>query len=95
MSLADRMKRAISGELKSAIGETFSTGTLRDSLAAAVNAGTESFRQKAASRLAGTPEVDRAASRVGFERVKLFLVQWWPFLLLGAGGLWFLFRRKK
>lgn len=95
MSLADRMKQAISGELKSAISETFSTGTLRDSLAAAVNAGAESFRRKASANLAATPEIDRAAARVGFERMKLFLTQWWPFLLIGAGALWFFFRRRK
>jgi len=95
MSLADRMRRAVSGELKTAISETFSTGTLRDSLAAAVNAGAESFRRKASASLAATPEVDRAATRVGFERIKLFLVQWWPYLLIAGGALWFLLRRKK
>lgn len=85
MSLADRLKNAVSGEFRAAVGDTFSSSTLRDALASAVNAGTESFRRKAASRLAATPEVDRAGSRIGAERVRLFLSQWGvPLLIVGA-----------
>lgn len=93
-SLLDRMKRAVSGELEGAIRDTFSSATLRDSLAAGVNAATESFRQKASAKLAATPEVDRVGARIGAARVKQFLSSWGVYILGGAVVLWLVFRRR-
>lgn len=84
MSLKERMKSAVSMELKRAVSDTFSSGTLRDVAAAGVNAGLDSFRRKAASKLAATPEVDQAGRSIGAERAKQFFSDWGLWI---AGGV--------
>lgn len=94
MSLADRLRRSVSGELRNAVGDVFSVGTLRDGLAAAVNAGAESFRQKSARSLADTPEVNRAGSRIAQERIILFFSRWGLPIAVVAVVLFVLWRKK-
>lgn len=94
MSLADRLRKRVSKELRGGVRDIFSVGTLRDGLAAAVDAGAESFRQKTARSLAETPEVDRAGVRVMKERAILFISRWGFPLAVGGLVLFFLLRKK-